>query len=159
MPITRLYTTSLLPTGPLPDCILLFVYPQATYQTVFYCSATNRLIIRLYTTVLLPTLPITRLYTTVLLPTGPLPDCILLFCYQKTHNQTVNYCSATHRQITRLYTSVLLPICPLPDCILLSCYQLAHYQTVYYWSATKRPIIRLKLLFCYKQVQCQTLYH
>ena len=88
-------TTVLLPTGPLPDCILLFC-----------CH-----------------MPITRLNTTVLLPTGPLPYCILLFCYQHAHYQTVNYCSATHMPITRLYTPVLLPTGPLPDCILLFWYQ------------------------------------
>ena len=68
MPITRLNTTVLLPTGPLPDCILLFCYQHAHYQTVNYCSATH--------------ITITWLYTTVLLSTGPLLDGILLFCYQ-----------------------------------------------------------------------------
>ena len=71
MPITRLYTTSLLPAGPLPDCIPLFCYPHAHNQSVYYCSATN--------------MPIIRLYTTGLLPKFPLPDCILLVCYQQTH--------------------------------------------------------------------------
>ena len=163
MPITRLYTAGLLPTGPLSDCIPLFCYPHAHFQSVYYWSATNMLISTLYTTVLLPAgplpdfillffyqhahyhteyycsatnRPITRLYTTVLLPTDPLPDCILLFCYHQTHYQTVYYWSATNRPITRMYTSVLLPICPLPDCILLFCYQHGHYQTVYYCCET-----------------------
>ena len=70
-PTTRLYTTILLPTWPLPDCILLYYYPQAHYQTVYYCSTTHR--------------PTTRLYTTVLLPTCPLPDCILLLYYPHAH--------------------------------------------------------------------------
>ena len=42
MPITRLYTTVLLPTGPLLDCILLSCNQQAHYQTVYYLSATSR---------------------------------------------------------------------------------------------------------------------
>ena len=155
-------TTALVPTGRIPDCILLFCYPHAHYQTEYYCSATNRPITILYTTVLIPTWPlpdckllfcyphayyqtvyscsatkrpITRQYTTVLLPTGPLPDCILLVCYQHAHYQTVYYCSATHMPITRLYTTVLLPTCPVPNYLLLLCYQHAHYQTVYYWSS------------------------
>ena len=107
MPITRLYIPDLLPTGPLPDCILLFCYQQAHYQTVYFWSATNR--------------PITRLFTTVLLPKCPLPDCILLFCYPHAHYQTVYYCSATNMPSTRLFTTVLLPTCPLPDCIPLVC--------------------------------------
>ena len=40
-------TTVLLPTGRLPDCILLFCYPHAHYQTEYYCSATNMPITRL----------------------------------------------------------------------------------------------------------------
>ena len=64
-PITRMNATVLLHIDPLPDCTLLFCYPQTHYQTVYYCSATHR--------------PITRLDTTVLLHTGPLPDCILLY--------------------------------------------------------------------------------
>ena len=59
-PITRLYITVLLPTYPLPDCILLFCYQQAHDQTKCYCSATHR--------------AITRPYTTPVLPTCPLPD-------------------------------------------------------------------------------------
>ena len=58
MRITRLYTTGLLPTGPLPDCILLFCYQHAHYQTEYYWSATNRSTTRLYTTALLPTCPL-----------------------------------------------------------------------------------------------------
>ena len=147
MPITRLYTTGLLLTCPLPYCILLVCYQQAHYQTVYYCSATNHAnrpinqtvyhrptthmpITRLYTTVLLKNRPINRLCTTVLLPACPLPDCMLLFCYQRAHYQTVYYCSATNRPITRLKTTVLLPIGKLPDCILLFCYRHAHYQAV-----------------------------
>ena len=60
----RLYTTVLLPTGPLPDWILLFYYPHADCQTVYYCSFTD--------------VPSTKLYTTVPLPSGPLTDCIPL---------------------------------------------------------------------------------
>ena len=95
MPITRLYTTGLLPAGPLPDCIPLFCYPHAHNQSVYYCFATN--------------MPLTTLYSTVLFPAGPLPDCILLFCYQHAHYQTVYYWSATKIPITRLYTTGLLP--------------------------------------------------
>ena len=49
--ITRLYTTALLPTGPLPDCTLLLCYQHAHYQNVYYYSATNMPITRLYTTI------------------------------------------------------------------------------------------------------------
>ena len=51
MPFTRLNITGLLPTGPLPDCTLLLCYQHAHYQNVYYCSATNMQITRLYTTV------------------------------------------------------------------------------------------------------------
>ena len=137
IPITRLYTTVLLPSCPLPDCILLFCYQDAHYRTVYYWSAIHR--------------PITRLYTTALLPVCASTDCILLFCYQHAHYQTEYYWSATIRSITRLYTTALLPTCitgllptgPLPDCTLLLCYQHAHYQNVYYCSATNMPIARL----------------
>ena len=146
MPITRLYTTGLLPTCPLPYCILLVGYQQAHYQTVYYCSATNRPINQtenycsatVYQTVYFCSatdMPITRLYSTVLLPTCPLPDCILLVCYQQAHHQTVYYCSATNRPITRLYTTV--------------CYHQAHYQTV---STVRLPTVQFPdciVLFCY----------
>ena len=167
MPITRLYTTVLLPTELLPDCIPLFCSQHANYQIVYYCSATHMPITRLYTTVLYQhahyqtvnywtatNRPITRLYTTVLLPTELLPDCILvgnqqahdcipLFCSQHAHYQTVYYSSATNMPITRLYSNVLLRAGPLPDCILLFCYQQTHNQTVNCCSATNRPITRL----------------
>ena len=129
MPITRLYTTVLLPTCPLLDCILLFCYQHAHYRTVYYWSATYR--------------PITRLYTTVLLPACALSDCILPVCYQQAHYQTVYYCSATNMHITRLNIAGLLPTDPLPDCTLLLCYQQVHYQTAHYCSATNMPITRL----------------
>ena len=129
MPITRLYTTVLLPTCPLLDCTLLFCYQHAHYRTVYYWSATHR--------------PITRLYTTVLLPACALPDCILPVCYQQAHYQTVYYCSATNMPITRLNITGLLPTDPLPDCTLLLCYQQVHYQTVHYCSVTNMPITRM----------------
>ena len=70
----RLYTTVLLPTGPLPNWILLFYYPHADCQTVYYCSFTD--------------VPSTKLYTTVPLPSGPLTDCIPLSYYIQAHDQT-----------------------------------------------------------------------
>ena len=150
MPITSLYTISLLLTCPLPHCILFSATSRPTnrlYTTVlqptgplsdlYYCllpigpvpecSATNMPIIRLYYWSA-TSMPITRLYTTGLLPAGPLPDCIPLFCYPHAHNQSVYYCSATNMPIIRLYTTGLLPKFPLPDCILLVCYQQTHYH-------------------------------
>ena len=120
-PTSRLYTSILLLTSPLSNCILLFclrpnpllvwillfLYPKAHYEIVYYCSA----------------IPV------------PLTDCILLFCYAQANIQTVyvfcytqpNYqtvffCSANHRQppdciylFVRLstdpLTAVLLPTC------------------------------------------------
>ena len=139
MPTTRLHTTVLLPRGPLPDCILLFCYPQAHYQTVYYCSSTHR--------------------STTELPKGPLMDgihllyyqqahCqIILLCYLQTHYLTEYYCCATRRPTTRLYTTILLNAGPLPDrifsCLLPTgkatrlyflytfCYPESNYQTVY----------------------------
>ena len=148
MPITRLFTTVLLPTCPLPDCILLFRNQQALYHTVYYCSATHRpntiLTVycsathrhtaRLITTVLLQKAH----YQTVHYWSATYRSSTILyttFCYQHAHYQTVHYWSATYRSSTILYTTVLLPTCPLPDCILLFCYQHAHYQTVNHWSA------------------------
>ena len=135
MPTNRLITTVRLPTDPLPDCILLFYYPNTHYQSVYYCLAPHRP--AHYQSVyycLAPHRPahyhtvnyclanhrsITRLYTTVLLPIAPLPDSILLFCYLQAHFQTAYYCPANHRPTTRLYTSVPQPTGPLPYCILL----------------------------------------
>ena len=117
MPTTRLYTTVLLPTGPLSDCILLFYYPQAHYQTVYYCYTTH--------------MPTKRLYTTVLLPTGPLPDCILLFCYPHAHYQTIYYCCTTHMPTNRLYmyATIRQTTGPLSDCILLGLSSVVPYPS------------------------------
>ena len=74
MPITTLYTTVLLPTGPLPDCILLFYYHDSHYQTV-YCG---------------------------LLPTCPIADCILLVCYeQANYNERSNNERQTEEEMGR----------------------------------------------------------
>ena len=54
-PTTRVYTAVLLRNCQLPDCILLFCYPQAHCQTVCYCSTNHRHTTRLYTTAMLPT--------------------------------------------------------------------------------------------------------
>ena len=139
---TRRYTTVLLPTVPLLDCILLFCYPQVHYRTLYYWSATH--------------MSTTRLDSTVLLPIGPLTYCILLFCYPQAHYYIV-YLSCYPQSNYEAKSTVLPPTGPtsrLYSFVLL----LANYQTVFFCSVTHKHTTRLYVLFCCPQASSQTVY-